>query len=249
MTKLKKSLRESKVLYKDKEWNIKEYNDSGELEDATFIITNDDEEKEISINAFINGKATTDDASINSLVKKLKPQEEEEPQEKEERPSVKKSEKEMAIEDANYDFFAKPMNKKFFDKLTKELYSSHFSDYEETYYQEFNRLLNSAIAKKKRRAGDQTVSKTYPGDVDELLAWLNKAISFIEVTSGDSTYNSTKEMVDEWNKRDHTNYELQLDNTKYAQQYIIHLVTNKDIMKEMPQEVREWKVKKNLLLI
>ena len=243
---MSKSLREGKVLYKDKEWDIKEYNDSGELEDATFIITNGDEEKEISINAFINGKATTDDASINSLVKQLKPQDEVEEPEKQERQMPKKSEKDMAKEDAQFDFFSMPMNRKFYDKLDKEKYSNNFSEYEETYYQEFSNLLKDARARKKRRVGDQTISNTYPGDVDELLAWLNDAIVSIDVISGDSTYNSTKDLVDSWNERDNTNYEVQLNNTKHAQEFIITLTSNKDIMARMPEEVKEWKARKNV---
>lgn len=243
MIKLKRvneSIEEKKVTFKDKEWTIVDCAiDDLDLEQTLITIKSEDETKKISLIAFANGNASTDDATINNLVKKLNKDKEQEINLKKDKPQ--KSIREQAIEDATNDFYAKPKNRKYYDKLRKEGFSW---EYDRVYYETFKALEDSAIAKKKRNVS-QTVDNTYKGDVDELLAWLKDAISSIDVIASDYTYSATKDIVDSWNKRDGTKYELQLDDTKYATQYIIRLTSKKEILDKMPEEVNDWKAKKN----
>ena len=246
MIKLKKKLVEEtnkKVTYKGDEYIVKSIDvDDDEIENTFIEIENDNDSKSITLKAFINGNASTKDDYINSLVNQVNKPEEVDNQKQE---TPKKSEREQAIEDARNDFFAKPKDSKYFKKLEKEIYSSTLSEYEEAYYDEFKKLESSSISKKKRRVGE-TISNTYPGDVDELIDWLKKAIVNITVESGDFGYNSTKDIVSEFNKRDGTNYEPLLSSSKVGTEYKAWLTNNEDIMKEMPEEVRDWKVKKNI---
>lgn len=234
------SLIGKKVLHNNVEATIL---DVEEDEDDTFLKL--DNGKSISTKVCVErGILSSDDASVNKLLNKYKVEDTPKEEPKKEIKS-QKSEKELAIEDARNDFYANPMNKSYFKKLEKEAYTSSFTDYEEAYYVEFKRLLKSASAKKRRRL-DQTIDNTYEGDVDELIKWLDKAITSIDVVASDSTYNATKDIVDEWNKRDNTNYEVELDSTKYATQYIVKLTSNEDILKDMPEEVKTWKARKNI---
>ena len=245
MIKLKKKLVEEtskKVTYKGDEYIVKSIDvDDDEIENTFIEIENDNDSKSITLKAFINGNASTKDDYINSLVNQVNKPEEVDNQKQE---TPKKSEKEQAIEDARNDFFAKPKDSKYFKKLEKEIYSTNLSDYEQAYYDEFKKLNSSAISKKKRTS-NETVSSTYPGDVDELIAWLKKAIVTIDVEASDYSYSSTKDLIDEFNKRDGTNYEPKLRD-KVGSAYIARLSSDENIMKEMPEEVREWKAKKNI---
>lgn len=245
MIKLKKLNEESnkKVNYKGEDFIVKSIDvDDDEIENTTLDLENDNNSKSITLKAFIVGNATTNDSYINSLVNQISKPEEQEVNKRVERP--KKSEKEQAIEDARADFFAKPKNSKYFRQLEKELYTSALSEYQLVYYDEFKRLNSSAIDKKKRTTSE-TISSTYPGDVDELIAWLKDAIVSIDVEASDSNYQSTKDIVDEFNKRDGTHYEPRLRD-KIGNAYIARLTSDKDVLSKMPEEVKEWKAKKNI---
>ena len=245
MIKLKKKLVEDtnkKVIYKDNEYIVTSIDvDDDEIEKTSLDIQNDSDSRTITLKAFINGNASTKDDYINSLVNQVEKEQEVDNQKQE---TPRKSEREQAIEDARNDFFAKPKNSKYFKKLEKDIFSTTLSEYEQAYYDEFKKLNSSAISKKKRTS-NETVSSTYPGDVDELIDWLKKAIVNIDVEASDSTYNGTKDLIDEFNKRDGTNYEPKLRD-KVGSAYIARLTNDEDILKEMPEEVREWKAKKNI---
>jgi len=245
MIKLKK-LKESaskKVVYKGNEYTVTSIDvDDDEILNTSIELKNDENEKSITLQAIVNGNATTDDDYINSLVNQVKDSKEQEINQKVERP--KKSEREQAIEDARDDFFSTPKNTKYFKKLEKDLFTTTLSEYEQSYYDEFKKLNSSAISKKKRVTGE-TIGNTYPGDVDELIDWLKKAVVSIDVETSDYSYNSTKDIIDEFNKRDGTNYEPKLRD-KVGNAYIARLTNDEAIMKEMPEEVKEWKAKKNI---
>ena len=232
-----------KVNYKDNDYIVTSIDvDEDEIENTILDLENDSDSKSITLKAFVVGNASTNDDYINSLISQIKRPKEQEVNKKVERP--RKSEKEQAIEDARADFFAKPKNSKYFKQLEKDLYTGTFSEYQETYYNEFKRLNSSAIDRKKRAAGE-TIASTYPGDVDELIAWLKDAVVSIDVEASDSNYQATKDIVDEFNKRDGTNYEPRL-RSKIGNAYIARLDSDKDIMSRMPEEVKEWKAKKNI---
>ena len=244
MIKLKKKLKEDiakKVTYKGNEYVVKSIDvDEDEILNTSLDIENDNDSRTITLKAFMLGNATTNDDYINSLVNQIEPEDEEE---KSSETSVqRKSEKEQAIEDARNDFFSKPKKKDYYKKLEK---NGIFGEYEQAYYDEFRRLDSSAISNKKRRVGE-TISNTYPGDVDELIDWLKKAIVSIDVESGDYSYNSTKDIVSEFNKRDGTKYEPYLNSSKFGAEYKAYLTSDASILKEMPEEVKEWKAKKNI---
>ena len=245
MIKLKKKLVEDtskKVIYKDNEYIVTSIDvDDDEIEKTSLDIQNDSDSRTITLKAFINGNASTKDDYINSLVNQVEKEQEVDNQKQE---TPRKSEREQAIEDARNDFFAKPKNSKYFKKLEKDIFSTTLSEYEQAYYDEFKKLNSSAISKKKRTS-NETVSSTYPGDVDELIDWLKKAIVNIDVEASDYSYSSTKDLIDEFNKRDGTNYEPKLRD-KVGSAYIARLSSDENIMKEMPEEVREWKAKKNI---
>ena len=245
MIKLKKKLVEDtnkKVIYKDNEYIVTSIDvDDDEIEKTSLDIQNDSDSRTITLKAFINGNASTKDDYINSLVNQVEKEQEVDNQKQE---TPRKSEREQAIEDARNDFFAKPKNSKYFKKLEKDIFSTTLSEYEQAYYDEFKKLNSSAISKKKRTS-NETVSSTYPGDVDELIDWLKKAIVNIDVEASDYSYSSTKDLIDEFNKRDGTDYEPKLRD-KVGSAYIARLSSDENIMKEMPEEVREWKAKKNI---
>ena len=242
MIKLKKLNEDvgKKVTYKGNEYVVKSIDvDDDEIEKTSLDIENDEDSRTITLKAFIVGNASTKDDYINSLVSQIKQDDEEE--KSSETNIQKKSEKEQAIEDARNDFFSKPKNKDYYKKLERE---GIFGEYNQAYYDEFRKLDGSAISNKKRRVGE-TISNTYPGDVDELIEWLKKAIVSIDVEASDYSYSSTKDLIDEFNKRDGTNYEPKLRD-KVGSAYIARLSSDDNIMKEMPEEVREWKAKKNI---
>ena len=245
MIKLKRLNEETnkKVTYKGNDYIVKSIDvDEDEILNTLLELQNDNDEKSITLKAFTNGNATTNDSYINSLINQVKEEPKDIENKRVEKPS--KSEKEMAIEDARNDFFSKPKNTKYFKKLEKDIFTTTLSEYEETYYNEFKKLNSSAISKKKRVSGE-TIGNTYNGDVDELIDWLKKAVVSIDVEASDYSYNSTKDIIDEFNKRDGTNYEPKLRD-KVGSAYIARLTNDSEIMKEMPEEVKEWKARKNV---
>lgn len=230
-------IKDKEIIFKGNKYIITDYEiDNDDIESSIFYIENDNDKKSISLIAFIKGIATTKDEYINSLIAQ---QDEEESKPKEQVPQ--KSEKEQAIEDAQEHFFAKPQYKDLFKKLEKELHTTTFSEYEETYYNEFKRLKNSARKNRERRA-EQTIDNTYKGDIDELIDWLKDAIKSIDIESGDSTLDSAKEIASEFNK----DYEVRVNPSKYAMQFIARLTDKEEILNKMPQEVRTWKAHKNI---
>ena len=237
MIKLKRLNEETskKVTYKGNDYIVKSIDvDEDEILNTLLELQNDNDEKSITLKAFTNGNATTNDSYINSLINQVKEEPKDIENKRVEKPS--KSEKEMAIEDARNDFFSKPKNTKYFKKLEKDIFTTTLSEYEETYYNEFKKLNSSAISKKKRVSGET---------VDELIDWLKKAVVSIDVEASDYSYNSTKDIIDEFNKRDGTNYEPKLRD-KVGSAYIARLTNDSEIMKEMPEEVKEWKARKNV---
>lgn len=209
-----------------------------------FYLKNGNTTKMVSASAVINNKLTSDDADVNRVFDAMKSVKtittpKEEPKVEVQPEETKKTSAEQATEDfyAGNSGYFKSLKKRFMknDYLTKD---------ELEYYQTYVRLEKSAIEKRRRDLNfrDNTVSKTYPGDVDELLAWLRTAVSSIDVVTGDSGEQSTNDLVAELNDRDDTQY-IAKPHSKQASEYKIYL--RKDKMDSMPEEVREWKAYKN----
>lgn len=238
-------IKDKSILYKDDDYIIVDYTIEDELEDSLFDIENDLGKKTIGIQAFVNGLATTDDEYLNSLISQLKDNKKEFGKNPEFEETPKLSQREQGIKDAREDFFAQPQKKEYFKKLEKEFYNNNFTEYEKAYYEEFKRLKNSKVANKQRTT-TETVSNTYPGDVDELIDWLKDAITAIDILSGDQSMDNAKEFATEFNNKYGTSYEVQYAPTKYATSFVASLTDKEEILNKMPEEVKEWKVKKNI---
>ena len=91
MIKLKK-LKESaskKVVYKGNEYIVTSIDvDDDEILNTLIELKNDENEKSITLQAFVNGSATTNDNYINSLVNQAKDSREQEINQKVERPKI-----------------------------------------------------------------------------------------------------------------------------------------------------------------
>ena len=240
-----------KVNFRGEECTIKDVIE--EDDDALLILSNG---KQLLASICVaRGTLTSDDASVNAFLDKFK--EEEEPEvepEKEPEKAVDSKDAviQQALNDAREDWEESKESSPMF-KMVKQARKSGRYDkiptaypelYADTYYKEFDRLKNSVESKlAKNYAG--IIERTYPGEVDELIFWLRKAITNIHVTSGDATMAITQERVDFFNNRDGTNATISRQNNKIFSSWIADLTQKEDILEDMPIEVLDWKIDKN----
>ena len=233
------SLVGKKVFWKDEEATIENVS-KDEDGDVFFNLSNG---KEISpFTAWEKGTLTSDDKDVINFFKvevNDEPKEEETPKEKSRGERLENEPKELAEEDFYNNF------KDLFKSIEKAFNKGEYvRPCEKAYYNAYLKLKNSKVATKNRRLS-QTIASTYKGDVDELIDWLKKAVTSIQVVASDSTFDGTTKEVDELNKRDGTNYNLTTGNNREGDSYVIYLTSNDEILKDMPKEVRTWTALKN----
>jgi len=234
------SLVGKKVFWKDEEATIENVS-KDEDGDVFFNLSNG---KEISpFTAWEKGTLTSDDKDVINF---FKVEVNDEPEEKEETPKEKsrgerlENEPKALAEEDFYNNF-----KDLFKSIEKAFNNGEYvRPCEKAYYNAYLKLKNSKVATKNRRLS-QTIASTYKGDVDELIDWLKKAVTSIQVVASDSTFDGTTKEVDELNKRDNTSYNLTTGNNREGDSYVVYLTSNNEILKDMPKEVRTWTALKN----
>lgn len=208
--------------------------------------------------AFIKDVITTKDKELQSVIDFFKSEEsetvKEEPKEKEPEETIQQSQEkarqeaiaraEKDFEEDNRDLYnlcKLALKKGKFDKVPS-VFGDIFAD---AYVTRFRELDSKTINKRLKKVSG-IIEETYPGDVEELIKFLRKAITSITVVSGDDTYKSVSSTVDELNQRDKTNYTLAdpIQGQKAAG-WTAHITTDKKVLKDMPKEMHEWRVDKN----
>ena len=231
------------VKFKEKEYIISEVEPRDEDDIIITMKAKDGEEKSLSLKIVSSkGLISSDDEEVEEIIKSFVEVEDEvkEPEHKEDKEEdlVK-----QYTEQARVDFRNK--DKHFYTLLMKQLKDGMIlTDYENTYIAEYNRLKNDAIATGARNLR-QTIASTYPGDVDELVAWLRDAVKNITVQISDVNSESTKKLIDALNARDGTDYKPQESDNREGDHYKIYLTSDEKIMSRMPKEVYSWTAKKN----
>jgi len=232
------SLVGKKVTYKGDDVTIEEVEEDDE--DTLLTLSNG---KSVSVKTCVeNGLISSDDADVNALLDKYKV--EDEPTfEIEDEPAQSMSDVDRAKQEARNDILAK--NKTYFKYLEKQIKEGiALTEFELAYYDEYKRLLKDASMKTLRKYSG-VIEKSYKGDIEELLAWLRRAITNITVVAGDSLMKSTQEKVDALNKRDGTDVEINYQANKSWSSWIADISTKEDIVKDMPKEFLEWSYDKN----
>ena len=232
------SLVGKKVTYKGDEVTIEEVEEDDE--DVLLTLSNG---KNVSVKVCVeNNTISSSDADVNALLNKYKVEEKPAP-EVEEEPKQPISDIERAKQEAREDVIAK--DKTYFKNLEKQLKDGGIlADFELAYYDEYRRLQKDASVRTLRKYSG-VIEKSYKGDIEELLAWLRRAITNITVASGDSLMKSTQEKVDALNKRDGTDAEINHQANKSWSSWIADISTKEDIVKDMPKEFLEWSYDKN----
>ena len=240
-----------KVNYRGEDCTIEDVDDDGE--DVFLKLSNG---KQVSVSICVDkGFITSDDADVNALFDRFKVEDvpEEEPKHEPERPvDSKDAVVQQALNDAREDWYEYKATSPMF-KMVKQARKTGKYDkiptaypelYADTYYKEFKRLKDSVESRLAKNYFG-VIERTYPGEVDELIEWLRRAITNIRVTSGDATMPLTQERVDFFNDRDGTDVKISRQNNKIFSSWIADLTQKEDILKDMPPEVLDWKIDKN----
>ena len=234
------------VRFKDKEFIIVDVD--ARDDDATISLKSEDgEEKTLSLKIATTKKVlTSDDSEVSEILSSIIADDEEieiKPEDKDSTEEVSTNLVDNYVEQARADF--KNKDKHFLNLLMKQIKDGMvLTDYENAYIAEYNRLKNDAIATGARNLR-QTIASTYPGDVDELVAWLRDAVKNITVQISDVNNESAKKLIDALNARDGTDYKPQESDNREGDHYKIFLTSDEKIMSRMPKEVYSWTAKKN----
>lgn len=237
-------LLDKEVIFKDNEYKVEDI----EVDDDGIMLTlaNDDGEKYISaIQAVINGSLSFKEEGLDQYIKDIakhfgsygidtrvvKKEFAKEKPLKERIEDARKRARADFLEryDVRYKFLLNKLKKQGI--LDKD---------ESAYLDEYERMKKSAIAKKQRN-NQITVNSTYKGNVEELIAWLKKAIVSIDLTTNE--YNN--KLIIELNERDGTSYDPSFTANKQGDGYVARLTRNPEILAEMPEEVTTWVAPKN----
>jgi len=127
---------------------------------------------------------------------------------------------------------------KYSDKLKVEKYSKEYKDAYVVGYQDEKKVMKQ-LRLVQVRANQSTLSD-YPGDVDELVKWMKKNISRVDVFAPTDKIDNEQSAVDVLNQRDNTNYTVKVKNGEFIsyEAYFKNPET-------APKEFLEWYVSKH----
>lgn len=130
------------------------------------------------------------------------------------------------------------ISEKFSDKAKAMMYKKEFRDAYVVGYQEEKRVMKQ-LRLVQVRANQSTLSD-YPGDIKELIKWMKKNISRVDVFAPTDKIDNEQSAVDVLNQRDNTNYVVKVKNGEFIsyEAYFKNPET-------APKEFLEWYVSKH----
>ncbi len=130
------------------------------------------------------------------------------------------------------------ISEKFSDKAKAIKYRKEFRDAYIVGYQEEKRVMKQLRLVQVR--ANQSMLSDYPGDVKELISWMKKNISRVDVFAPTDKIDNEQSAVDVLNQRDNTNYVVKVKNGEFIsyEAYFKNPET-------APKEFLEWYVSKH----
>lgn len=244
------SLVGKKVIYKDEEHTI----DSVE-EDEGILLTLDNG-KTISVQWCVeNNLIFSDDDDVNALLDKFRPKEpEDEPEEKSSGFDPFKDASKQGTIDAQEDWeMYKPKTSPMYETVKKAISKNDYKEvptaqpekYAKAYKDEYDNLRGKGRTETTLSKYVGFIANTYPGNVDELIKWLKDAVTSIDVSCGEQMLPSVERKVEYFDNRDGTETKIAIQKNKQWSSWTATLTSKENILKDMPEEVKDWVVEKN----
>ena len=127
----------------------------------------------------------------------------------------------------------------------KEVPTAQPEKYAKAYKDEYDNLRGKGKTETTLSKYVGFIANTYPGNVDELIKWLKDAVTSIDVSCGEQMLPSVERKVEYFDNRDGTETKIAIQKNKQWSSWTATLTSKENILKDMPEEVKDWVVEKN----